>query len=142
MGQFAMPALIALTAVSGVVQYKAQQDAGKVASAEAKLAARKEGDAARAREIERRRALVRSLASQNAQAGAYGIATEGSPRAIAYGDVTQFQNDLLTDTVNTKNQQNLYRTQGKNARASARIGGVTTLLDTAASTAALSYKGP
>lgn len=137
MGQFAIPLAIAATAAGGVYSYKMQQDAGKVASAEAKMAARREGDAARAREVERRRALIRSLASQNAGAGAGGVAPN---RAIALSDALRFEDDLLTDRVNTRNTQNSYYSQAKNARVSARAGGFLTLLDTATSTASLAYK--
>jgi len=129
--------MIGLTVASTALQVKSSRDAGQIASKEAELAARKEGDAGRQREIERRRALIRALASQNAQAGASGITTDGSVGAVAQSDIKQFQNDLLGDYVNTKNQQSLYRTQGKNAKRAGNIGAGMALLDGAAKVGAL-----
>ena len=73
MGAAAIPILIATTVASGVYSAQQQKAAGKAANAEAQIAANREGDAARAREIERRRALLRAIASQNAAAGAGGV---------------------------------------------------------------------
>lgn len=104
---------------------------GEVANAEAKLASKQAGDAARGREIERKRDLLKALATQNAHAGAQGVAIQGSNEAIARADIRDARNDLLADTANTRTQQRIYRARGRNAQSEARLGAVTSLLDTA-----------
>lgn len=121
-----------LTVAAGTAAAIQQRNAGIAVSNEAKLEAKKEGDAARGREIERRRDLIRAISSQNARAGALGIATTGSVGAIARADIRDAQNDLLTDSVNTQTRQSILRSQARNARAQGNLGAVTSLLDTGA----------
>ena len=137
MGAAAVPILIATTVASGLYSAQQQKAAGKAASAEAQIAANREGDAARAREIERRRALLRAIASQNAAAGAAGVAVN---EATLGADLMYATDDLLTDRANTLQTQSLLRLQGANAKRAGNAGAFTTLLDTAGSTAALTYK--
>jgi len=134
MGQAAVPIMIISTIASGVNTIRQQNAAGRVASAEAQIAANREGDAARAREIERRRALLRSLASQNAVSGAYGVDPN---MTIAGADINYATNDFYTDQANTQATQAMLRLQGKNAKRAGTAGAFTTLLDTTASTASL-----
>jgi hypothetical protein len=136
MGAAAVPILIATTVASGVYSAQQQKAAGKAASAEAQIAANREGDAARGREIERRRALLRAIASQNAAAGAGGVSVN---EATLGADLMYATDDLMTDRSNTLQTQSLLRLQGSNAKRAGNAGAFTTLLDTAGSTAALMY---
>lgn len=130
MGAAAVPIMVGLTVASTAYSVKASSDAGKVANAEAKIAANREGDAARQREIERRRALLRSLSSQSAAAGAAGI----DPNAtLANADIQHAADDWYTDQANTASTQAMLRLQGKNAKRAGRVQGVMTLLDGAQS---------
>lgn len=137
MGAAAVPILIATTVASGVYSAQQQKAAGKAANAEAQIAANREGDAARGREIERRRALLRAISSQNAAAGAGGVSVN---EATLGADLMYATDDLMTDRSNTLQTQSLLRLQGSNAKRAGKVGAYTTLLDTAGSTAALSYK--
>lgn len=137
MGAAAVPILIATTVASGVYSAQQQKAAGKAANAEAQIAANREGDAARGREIERRRALLRAIASQNAAAGAGGVSVN---EATLGADLMYATDDLMTDRSNTLQTQSLLQLQGSNAKRAGKVGAFTTLLDTAGSTAALSYK--
>jgi hypothetical protein len=137
MGAAAVPILIATTVASGVYSAQQQKAAGKAANAEAQIAANREGDAARGREIERRRALLRAISSQNAAAGAGGVSVN---EATLGADLMYATDDLMTDRSNTLQTQSLLRLQGSNAKRAGKVGAFTTLLDTAGSTAALLYK--
>ena len=137
MGQAAIPLLIASTVATGVYSAQQQKAAGKAANAEAQMAANREGDAARGREIERRRALLRAIASQNAAAGAAGVAVN---EATLGADLMYAADDLLTDRSNTQQTQALLRFQGANAKRAGNVGAVTTLLDTGISAGMLAYK--
>lgn len=126
MGAAAVPLLVGLTVASTAYSVKQSIDAGKIANAEAKIAANREGDAARQREIERRRALLRSLGSQAAGAGARGI----DPNAtLANADIQYATDDLFTDRSNTAQTQAMLRLQGQNAKRAGKVGAVTSLLD-------------
>ena len=126
MGAAAIPILTALTVASTAYSFQQANAAGKVANAEAKIAANREGDAARQREIERRRALLRSLASQNAGAGASGVDPN---MVIAGADIQYAADDFYTDQANTQATQSMLRLQGKNAKRAGRAEGVMSLLD-------------
>lgn len=134
MGQFAMPILIASTVASGAVAAKASIDAGKAAANEAKLQARREGDAARSREIERKRRLLQSLASQSAQAAAYGASPDLS---VAAADIKYAQEDALADLAGVRTEQSLLRARGRNARRAGYYSAAGSLLDTASGAATL-----
>jgi hypothetical protein len=110
---------------------KAQHDAGVIQSAEYKLQAKQAGDAARGREIERKRDLLKALATQAATAGAQGVAMQGSNVAIARADINQSRNDLLTDTANARSQERILRSRAANARSSGNAAAVTSLLGAA-----------
>ncbi len=125
--------LIAATAVVGGISAKAQYDAGKISEAEYKLQAKQEGDAARAREIERKRGLLRALSTQNAQAGAQGVAIQGSNAAIANRDIKDFSNDMMYDRVNTKTAQRILRSRGSNSARMGAVGAITSLVDSGTS---------
>lgn len=138
MGQFAIPILIATTAASGLYSARQSSLAGKAAEKEAKIAARREGDAARQREIERRRALMRALAAQGAEAAASGVSPS---EALFSADIQYANSDFNVDTANTRETQARLRAQGRNARVSGNAAAITTLLDTAGDVALLA-SGP
>lgn len=120
-----------LVAASTVVSIKGQKDAANAAQTEARVESRREGDAARSREIQRRRALLRSLASQNASAGAAGVAPNST---VANADIQYAVDDLMTDRGNTSSVQAQLALQAKNAGRASRIGIASSLLDGASKT--------
>lgn len=115
----------------GVASAVQQRNAGKDQEALLKSQAKNESIAAEQREIERRRSLVRALASQNAAAGAAGIETGGSASAIARADIRDAQNDLLYDTYNSSARQRALRSQASNAARIGNTNAAVSLLDTA-----------
>lgn len=134
----ALPAATTLLAGASVAvgAYSAvqQRKAGLIQSAELKAQAKTEAVAAGQQQIERRRALIRALSSQNAAAGAAGIEFGGSPEAIARRDIRDAQNDLLVAGLNSTNRQRALRSQASNSVRVGNANAATSLLDTA-------YKG-
>lgn len=124
-----MVASLGLGAASAYQSYKA----GKITEAEYKLQAKAEGDQARAREIERKRALLSSLASQNAYAAAGGAEMSGSLAAIAKRDIQDSRNDLLADKASTGTAQRILRSRGSSANAAGQLGAVRSLVDSGVS---------
>lgn len=125
--------VLAATAVAGGLSAYQQYKAGKITEQEYKLQAKQEGDAARQREIERRRGLLSALSSQNAQAGAQGVALAGSPAAMMNRDIKDFRNDLMYDQANTKTSQRILRSRGSAAAAAGKIGAIQSIVDTGSS---------
>ncbi len=112
-----------------VIAANQQRLAGGVEKAEFKLQAKQAGDAARGREIERKRDLLKALATQVATAGAQGVAFQGSNVAIARADIRDARNDLLADTANTRTRQRILRARGSNAQLAANVAAVKSLSD-------------
>lgn len=108
-----------------------QKRAGDVQAAALRAQAKTEAVEAGRREIERRRNLIRALASQNAAAGAAGIETSGSLEAIARRDIRDAQNDLLYSTINSEARQRALRAQASNAARVGRTNAALSLIDTA-----------
>jgi hypothetical protein len=125
--------LAVASAAVGVMGAAQQRAAGKAENAGYKIEVKQAGDAARGREIERKRDLLRALATQAATAGAQGVAMQGSNVGIALGDIKQARNDLLADTANTKTQQRILRTKGINAQRAGNNAAITSLVSTASS---------
>lgn len=118
---------------SGIKQAELQRFAGKVEEAQSVIDAAAEGDAARNREINRKKNLLRAISSQQAKAGAAGVAfTEGSPARIAELDIEKATEDLLIDTANTRQAQRSRLSQGRAARFVGKQQSDIVLLDTAA----------
>ena len=122
---FAPYVLLAVAGLKAAQTYKAGQEQ----SIELKQQARLEQDAATQREIERRRALLRALGSQNAAAGAAGVEKGGSIGGIIRTDIKNNENDLLVSRMNSSAQYRLRMRQAANARKQGTIGAVTSLLD-------------
>lgn len=95
--------------------------------------AKQEEVAAKDREIERRRALIEAIGTQNAEAGAGGddIAT-GSRRAIVLEDIRRNRLDNLTDRATTGRRAVTLRSQGRFAKRQGNLQAAGTLLDTGA----------
>ena len=126
-------ALVGASVVAaGAAGYQTMQ-AGQAAKAQYKEQARQEADSARQREIDRRRDLIRALASQNATAGATGVSTRAGTglAGIAQYDINQTRRDSLVDRVNTGRSRNVLLKAGKNAQTMGNIGAATSLLDSA-----------
>ncbi len=135
MGQFAIPLLIAstvATTVGGVQQSRAFEAEGKQREAELNRQAELEGLTAKDRSIARRRRLNTVLAGQIAQTGARGIAFEGSPQAVAKGDIRQFELEKLGAQVSDLERITQLRRAGSAARRKGKEAGRATLLSTGA----------
>ena len=128
MGQFA---LAALAIGSGVVAAGMQYRAGKAQQIQYKQEAKQEGDQAKQREIERKRNLLRALASQNAAAGASGADFSGSLANIAKVDIEEAATDLAVDSVNSARRQRALRLSGKEASVAGTGAAAGSLLDSA-----------
>jgi len=127
-----------LRLASGAITAQAQSRAGKIALVQSRIDANTEGDAAREREILRKKQLRRALSSQLAQAGATGVKfAEGSPARIAQLDIEAAERDLAIDTATTKQRQRALISQGKSARAASKAQATVSLLDTAVDVAEL-----
>lgn len=120
--------LIAAVAGSGAAAVSAR-NAGKAQEIQYKEQAKQEEVAAKDREIERRRSLIDSIATQNAEAGAVGDSINvGSRRAIALEDIRRSRLDNLTDrAVTGRNTLNL-RSQGRFAKRNGNLQAAGTLL--------------
>lgn len=137
-GSAATGAVLAASAVAtvggAVISARQSRAAGRVADAEAQIAANAEGDAARQREIERKRLLLRAISTQVAEAGAQGIAMDGSAARMAQLDIDDANTDLMIDNANTRSRQAGLRAQGRAARLQGSAQAGATLLDAAART--------
>lgn len=125
-------ALLAAVAIGGGLSAMAQIRAGQAESVALKEKATQEQDSARDREIQRRRQLIRTLASQNAIAGASGVdPTAGSMQAIALRDIRDAETESIMDRSVTGRRTALLRMQAKQAKQQGYLGAGATVLDTA-----------
>jgi hypothetical protein len=131
MGAFA---LAAVALGSGALAAGQQYRAGKQMQIQYKQEAAQEGDQARQREIERKRNLLRALASQRASAAASGANMEGSLANLAQVDIEQAANDLEYDTVNSSRRGRVLRSAGREAVQSGTIAAGASLLDSGVNT--------
>lgn len=123
--------LVGATGAAGIGAALSQRNAGIAASHEAKAQARLEGIAAKDRELDRRRDLLRALSSQNAAAGVGGVETSGSIGGIMRRNIRDASNDLLRDSANTSARVSGLNSKAKNARRQGNLAAATSLLDTA-----------
>lgn len=135
----AVPAWVSIAgavagAAAGVYSAYSTQRAGQAQAAELKNQARTEADAAAQQQIERRRDLLRSLASQNAAAGAAGIETGGAFGGIVRRQIAENSNDLLVQDANSQARQRSLASRASNARQSGNAAAATSLLDTVGTT--------
>lgn len=113
--------------VEAVMHYQT----GRAEAAEYKLQVKQEQDSARGREIERRRALLKALANQNAVAGAQGVAMSGGKAAIARSDIRDAQRDLLTDKAGTGMRVASYRARASNAKKAGTARAAVSIMEAA-----------
>lgn len=126
-----LTATAAASVATGVASAKAAKAAGKHAEAQSGIDANAEGDAAREREVQRKKDLARAFSSQVAQAGASGIAFAGSAAQIANIDIAEAARDTTIDTATTKQRQQALRAQGRAARFFGDTKSAVTLADSA-----------
>jgi hypothetical protein len=87
---------------------------------------------AQAREVNRRKRLVASLASQNATRAASGIAyLEGSSKVMALEDIRAGEGSMLVDRAGSDYYGSQLETQGGYARTTGYISAGASLLDQA-----------
>lgn len=122
--------LMGVTAAAGTYAAVESHNAGVEASNQTKMQARTEADAAAQRENDRRRNLLKALASQNASAGAAGVETSGSIGGIIKSDINYAQNDLSINAANSSGQQQALASQARAERRSGDAKAVVSLLDT------------
>lgn len=128
MGTFA---LAAIALGSGALAAGAQYRSGKQQEIQFKLEAKQEGDSAKQREIERKRNLLRALASQRASAAAMGAEFSGSLGNLAKVDIEEAATDLAVDSVNSARRQRALRLSGTEASRAGTAAAAGSLLDSA-----------
>lgn len=128
MGQFA---LAAIALGSGALAAGMQYRSGKLQQIQYKQEAKQEADSAKQREIERKRNLLRALASQRASAAAMGAEFSGSLANIAQVDIEEAATDLAVDSVNSARRQRALRLSGREASAAGTAAATGSLLDSA-----------
>lgn len=111
---------LAGTAVSAYQTYAA----GQARNAETKAQAQAAEIQARGEEIDRKKALLRSLASQNAMAGGGGITTGGSFAAIQKNDIRNASNDLAQINAERANKVRQLRAAGRSYQTAGSVGAV------------------
>ena len=110
-----------------IVQFQQTKAAGKIAQGEAKVAAKQEELAATSREVDRKERLAQAIASQNASAGAKGVAAfEGSPLTVLQEDIRREETATQRDKFQSQLAASTLRARGsiarKQARTAANIG--------------------
>lgn len=112
-----------------VLQIKQGIDAAKIAAGDRKLRTSQAELGALQREADRKKRLALALASQNAQAGAKGVAAfEGSPLAILAADIETEETATERDAFNTKVIGLALKSRSKVARKQAKAAGTLTLI--------------
>lgn len=135
MGSFAIPLLVASAGVgifAGVRQGQAFEAEGKERQSELNRQAELEKISAKDRSIERRRRLNTVLAGQIARTGAAGVTFEGSPQAVAKGDVQQFELEEAGAKFSDLERISQLRRAGSSARRAGKRAKRTSLLKTGA----------
>lgn len=120
--------------IADVTSFGLQRAQGEIAHGEAEVAAKQEEAAGVAREADRKAALADALASQNAAAGAGGIAAfEGSPLSVMKEDIRREAKATERDVFQTRLRAMTLRARGKiaerQAKTAANIGLLTNIED-------------
>ena len=115
---------------SGLLSAKQQSASGKLSQIESETMARQTELAATARESDRKSRLAKALASQNAMAGAKGIAAfEGSPLTILEADIKAEEVATERDIFQSELEAMTQRSKGNIARKSAQAQSLLTIHD-------------
>ena len=134
---YIVTAMAIVAAVGAAVSAEGMHLAGVQAKNQDILKSRQAGIDAQAKQIQIRQNMMQALASQNARAGAAGIGTGGSFGAGIQRQITQNQNDLLTNSANVTSQQQLFGMAGQSAEQQGNIQAGASLLDFAGSNSGL-----
>lgn len=123
--------------LADVASFGLERAQGDIARGEAEVAAKSEEAAGVQREADRKGRLAEALASQNAAAGAGGIAAfEGSPLSVMQEDVRRESVATERDVFQTKLKALTLRARGrvaqKQARTAATLGLITSVEEKAA----------
>ena len=126
--------------LADVATFGLQRAQGDIARGEAEVAAKSEEAAGVQREADRKGRLAEALASQNAAAGAGGIAAfEGSPLSVMQEDVRRESVATERDVFQTKLKALTLRARGvvaqKQAKTAATIGLITDIEERASKSA-------
>lgn len=125
-----------------LISFSQQRSAGKIAEGEAKVAAKQEELAAIQREGDRKEKLAQALASQNASAGARGVAAfEGSPLTILQEDIRREEQATKRDVMQSQIRQQTLKARGRVAKKQAQAGATVGLLRSIESKAAKAATG-
>jgi len=109
--------------LADVASFSLQRSQGDIARGEAEVAAKSEEAAGVQREADRKSRLAEALASQNAAAGAGGIAAfEGSPLSIMQEDIRREAVATERDVFQTRLKAMTLRARGKIAQRQAKTG--------------------
>ena len=122
--------MLGTTLASGAMSAISARNAGIAQDQQYKYQAYTEGLAAKQREIDRRRDLIKSLSSMNAVAGTGGIELGGSLGGIIMKNIKDNQNDLLVNDANLSATQQALKAAGANARQQGNTQAALSLLDT------------
>ena len=128
--------------MSEILSFGATRAAGKIAQLESETAAKQEDLAATQREVDRKQRLAEALASQNAKAGAGGIAAfEGSPLTILQEDIRKA--DVAGERAALESRLKITSTlaRGKIARKQANLQATIGLLKAAEKAASGGFGG-
>lgn len=129
MGVFAAyPALTAITALTAGASIYAQRQAAGAQEVEMELAQRQESQAARDREVQRKRRVVALLGSQAASAAAAGVAQSGSVGNISLVDAKRAAEDSMVDDLNTRQRIDALRRRRNTIDRLSRVRTATTIL--------------
>lgn len=109
--------------IADVASFGLQRAQGSIARGESEVAAQAEEAAGVTRESDRKNRLAEALASQNASAGASGIAAfEGSPLSVMKEDIRREKTATTRDIFQTKLRAMTLRSRGKIAERQAKTG--------------------
>jgi hypothetical protein len=109
--------------VSDIASFGLQRAQGDIARGESEVQAKAEEAAGVSREADRKGRLAEALASQNASAGASGIAAfEGSPLSVMKEDILREKTATQRDKFQTKLNIMTLKARGKIAQRQAKTG--------------------
>ena len=112
---------VAIPIATAAIQMSQQKAQADIALGESNIQAEQQELGAKQREADRKERLAMALASQNAMAGAGGIAAfEGSPLTIMKEDIRREKQATDRDVFSTKLETMTTRARGKVGQASAR----------------------
>lgn len=128
--------------VADVASAGMQIEQGKIAAGQAEVSAKAEEAAGVSREADRKARLAEALASQNAAAGAGGVAAfEGSPLSVMQEDIRREETATERDVFQTKLRAMTLRAGGKVAKKQAKTGATLGLISDIESRATKAMSG-